>query len=73
MKRMNLRTRRLGVRLALVTTVLLAVAAGVAYATIPDATGVINGCYRTSLDDQRGQLRVVDDPSSCRSNETAIS
>jgi hypothetical protein len=49
-----------------------AIAGGVAYATIPDEAGVINGCYRTSLDDQRGQLRVVDDPASCRSNEVAI-
>jgi hypothetical protein len=49
-----------------------AIAGGVAYATVPDEAGVINGCYRTSLDDQRGQLRVVDDPASCRSNEMAI-
>jgi hypothetical protein len=49
-----------------------ALVGGVAWATIPDAAGVINGCYRTSTDDQKGQLRVVDDPASCRSNETAI-
>jgi hypothetical protein len=49
-----------------------ALVGGVAWATIPDAAGVINGCYRTSLDDQKGQLRVVDDPDSCRSNETPI-
>jgi hypothetical protein len=49
-----------------------AIAGGVAYATIPDEAGVINGCYRTNLDDQKGQLRVVDDPASCRSNEMAI-
>ncbi|MFL5944734.1 MAG: collagen-like protein, partial [Gaiellaceae bacterium] len=48
-----------------------AIAGGVAYATIPDATGVIHGCYRTDLTDQKGQLRVVDDPANCRSNETA--
>jgi tail collar domain/collagen triple helix repeat protein len=47
-------------------------AAGIAYATIPDAAGVMNGCYRTSLDDQKGQLRIVDDPASCRSNEARI-
>jgi hypothetical protein len=49
-----------------------ALAGGVAYATIPAADGAINGCYRTSLDDQKGQLRIVDDPASCRSNELAI-
>jgi len=49
-----------------------ALVGGVAWATIPDAAGVINGCYRTSIDDQKGQLRVVDDPASCRSNESPI-
>jgi hypothetical protein len=49
-----------------------ALAGGVAYATIPASDGMINGCYRTSLDDQKGQLRIVDDPASCRSNEMAI-
>jgi hypothetical protein len=46
---------------------------GVAWATIPSSPGgVIDGCYRTSTDDQKGQLRVVDDPASCRSNELPI-
>jgi hypothetical protein len=49
-----------------------ALVGGAAWATIPDATGVINACYRTSLDDQKGQVRIVDDPASCRSNETPI-
>ena len=45
-------------------------AAGTAYATIPDAGGVIHGCYLT----KDGTLRVVD-PSAggaCTSKETAI-
>jgi len=50
----------------------VALVGSVAWATIPGTTGVINGCYRTSLDDQKGQLRIVDDPASCRSNESAI-
>lgn len=50
----------------------LLVVAGGAYAAIPDASGTIHGCYRTSTDDQKGQLRVVEDAASCRSNETAI-
>jgi hypothetical protein len=58
--------------LALGVLAIFAVAGGVAYASIPDASGVIHGCYRTSTDDQKGQLRVVEDPGNCRNNETAI-
>ncbi len=50
--------------------VLVAIAAGTAYATIPDAGGVIHGCYLT----KDGTLRVID-PSAggaCTSKETAI-
>lgn len=50
-----------------------AIAGSVAYATIPGPDGTINGCYRTSEDDQKGQLRVVNDPTACRSNESPIS
>jgi type VI secretion system Hcp family effector len=40
-----------------------------AYAMIPDASGVIHGCF-----DNHGNLRVIDSPSEkCKSNETAIS
>jgi hypothetical protein len=48
------------------------VAGGFAYAAIPDEAGVIHGCYRTSTDDQKGQLRVVESAASCRSNELPI-
>ncbi|MEX0675411.1 MAG: hypothetical protein WD067_11595 [Gaiellaceae bacterium] len=65
-----MRTRRATIVVGLVLAA--ALAGGIAYAAIPDVSGVINGCYRTSLDDQKGQLRVVDDPASCRSNETPI-
>ena len=59
--------RRPAIAAALVTMV--AVAAGVAYATIPDASGVIHACYKTN----NGQLRVVDDATeSCKSSETEI-
>ena len=47
-------------------------AGGLALAAIPGSGGVINGCYRTSTDDQKGQLRVVEDAASCRNNELAI-
>lgn len=58
----------LGRAIALVGVALLALG-GVAYASIPDAGGVIHGCYGNS----NGQLRVIDTPSaSCKNNETAI-
>ena len=63
---------RRGGRLALAAAAAFAIAAGLAYAAIPDASGIIHGCYRTSMDDQKGQLRVVEDPASCRSNELPI-
>ena len=64
-----------GFRRALIAITGLAifgVLGGLAYASIPDAAGVIHGCYRTSIDDQKGQLRIVEDPASCRSNEQPI-
>jgi hypothetical protein len=48
---------------------LIALAAGIAYSTIPDSAGVIHGCYRNN-----GQLRVID-PSNggaCKNNETGL-
>lgn len=50
-----------------------ALAGGIALAAIPDAGGVINACYRVSEDDQKGQLRVVNDAANCRTNELPIS
>jgi hypothetical protein len=61
-----------GRRVAIAAVALFAVAGGLAYAAIPDAAGVIHACYRTSTDDQKGQLRVVDSAASCRSNESPI-
>jgi len=51
---------------------IFALAGGIAYAAIPDTAGVIQGCYRTSSDDQKGQLRVVESAASCRNNELPI-
>ena len=51
----------------------LALAGGVAYATIPDANGVIHGCYKKS-----GDLRVIDpastskDDSSCKKRSSGV-
>lgn len=43
---------------------------GLAYATIPSASGQINGCYQKN----QGQLRVIDPASdTCRSSEVPIS
>jgi type VI secretion system secreted protein Hcp len=49
--------------------VALAVAAGVAYATIPGTDGVIHGCYNKA-----GVLRVIDPTAggACASGETAL-
>jgi len=44
-------------------------AGGVAYAAIPDASGLIQGCYKQAS----GQLRVVESASDCSSAELAIS
>ena len=48
----------------------LGAAGGVAYSSIPDAQGVIHGCY----DDTTGALRVIDTDASgvCRGGETAL-
>jgi len=51
---------------AVVATVL---AGGIAWAAIPGAGGVINGCYQNV----EGQLRVIDPgTTSCRDSEVAI-
>jgi hypothetical protein len=48
----------------------LAVAGGVAYATIPDGDGAIHACYSKS----GGALRVVDDSvTNCKASETSLS
>src|SRR6476646_4953770 len=65
---MTFTIRRRGLLIA-ATIAVLAIGAGVAYATIPDSAGVIHGCY-----DQKGQLRVMD-PSAggaCKNNETSL-
>lgn len=45
------------------------VAGSVALASIPSADGTINACFN----DTNGNVRIVDDPSSCRQHEVAIS
>lgn len=63
-----MKTRRVltGAAAALVASVL---AGGIAWAGIPDAGGVINGCYQKV----QGQLRVIDPGTDdCRPSEIAI-
>jgi hypothetical protein len=58
---------------ALVVAVVVAGAAGVAYATIPGSDGVVHGCYNGGTSPS-GQLRVID-PSAggkCAKNEKAL-
>jgi hypothetical protein len=62
----SIRIRRLFVALAVLVVPL---AAGVAYATIPDPTGTIHACYSKS----GGTLRVIDaSVTNCKSGETAL-
>lgn len=55
---------------ALVVVVLALVAGGVAYASIPDSSGVIHGCYQKI----NGQLRVIDPGAggACSSSESPL-
>jgi hypothetical protein len=63
--------------LAFVAAAIVAlIAAGIAYATIPDSSGVIHGCYaKASGGTPPGTLRVVDTGlgQSCGLNEVALS
>lgn len=59
------------IRLAVLVAVVIGVAAGgVAYATIPSGSGVINGCYKTLS----GSLRVIDTDAggTCSASETPL-
>jgi hypothetical protein len=62
--------RKGSITLAVLTIALAA--GGIAYAAIPDSSGVIHGCYVSGT----GQLRVYDTESAtskkCASNETAL-
>ncbi len=66
---------------ALVIVGALAVAGGIAYATIPDSSGVIHACYHVNGQgsvDGSGTLRVIDpsstnkDGSACKHDEKAL-
>jgi hypothetical protein len=55
-------------RLALISVAVAALGGGVAYATIPDAGGVIHACYRTDS----GAVRLIDAPDQrCLDGEAA--
>ena len=63
---------RRATRVSVVATVVLALAGGVAYATVPSSgTGVIDGCYQK----RNGTLRIIDADAgeSCLGSETPIS
>jgi hypothetical protein len=47
---------------------LVAAAIGIAKAAIPDGSGVIHSCFQGN----NGSLRVVDDPTTCKHNETPL-
>ena len=58
---------------AVLTAGIAAVAAGVAYATIPDASGVIHSCYNASANPS-GAVRVIDTATgaTCSKNEKPL-
>jgi hypothetical protein len=64
------RLRRAGIAAAATATL---AGAGIAYAAIPDGTGVIHACFK-----QNGDLRVIDpaatkqEQSACKNDETAL-
>jgi hypothetical protein len=61
--------RKRQVRVGIGVAVMVGMAGGLAYATIPGPQGVIQGCYSKA----NGSLRVIDAPaSSCTSKETAL-
>jgi hypothetical protein len=53
---------------AVALAALVLAAGGVAFATIPDSSGTIHGCYQTG----NGNLRVVGSASDCRNGESAL-
>jgi hypothetical protein len=62
--------------IAATAAVTLATASGIAYASIPDANGVIHGCYSkpSSNIEPPGTLRVIDTAigQSCQANEVGL-
>src|SRR5690242_19220887 len=66
---MTMRIRRTGVLLSVAGLVVSALAVGVAYATIPDSSGVIHGCYQKS----GGALSVIDaSVTNCAKTQTSL-
>jgi hypothetical protein len=51
-----------------IAAALALVVAGIAYAAIPDPSGLIHGCYAT----KNGALRVIAPPAKCASTELAL-
>jgi hypothetical protein len=62
------RPRRPTAPLVISVIALVAALGGVAYSAIPDAGGVIHGCYANT----RGAVRVIDSAASCDPGETAL-
>jgi hypothetical protein len=52
---------------AIALTALAVALGGVAYATIPDSSGTIHGCFKSN-----GNLRVVESAGDCRNGENAL-
>jgi hypothetical protein len=65
--------RRRPLLIAVTIAVVFAAAAGIAYANIPDSSGVIHGCYKKTSP-QQGTLRVVDSEKgqTCGASENTL-
>jgi hypothetical protein len=61
----RLRGTRTAVRVLIAAISLLAVLGGVAYATIPDSNGQIEGCYNPANAKSPYALSIVDNPADC--------
>jgi hypothetical protein len=76
---MRAQLRKRAGRLAMIAALVLATAGGVAYATIPDSSGLIHGCYSKFVGSgptlvTTGQLRVIDTDlgQTCKPTEQAL-
>lgn len=73
---MNRTIKHRAAQMAVIVVCAVGASAGVTLATNAQLIGANNtilGCYRVSNDDQKGQLRVVSNAASCRTNELPIS
>lgn len=70
----NIKSKRLATA-SLAGALVVGIGGAVAAAAVPEADGVINGCYSTKgslFGSPKGSLRVIDEGEMCRSSERAL-